>query len=48
MPFTHHLRVRYADGTRSDGFVPAAPLGASAALRRYVRTGEGQKIAKYL
>ena len=45
-----YVRVAYADGSRSDGFVPSDTLGPShKALLDYMRRRkEGQKIVKYL
>ena len=46
----HHVLVRpaYADGVESDRFVPAEPFRGAAVLAAYLRTPQGQRLARYI
>ena len=46
----HHvsLRLIYAEGGTSEGFVKAEPFQGSAALAAYLKTREGQRLSRYV
>ena len=44
-----YVRVQHSDGSSSGRhYVPSAPLEGSTCLAAYIKTKNGQKIAKYM